>query len=69
MCKYCEKPYNTIATHILGVSAFVGAGRLLLRFYDKELNRTIVSGTKINFCPMCRRNLTNDFNHNNSTAK
>ena len=69
MCKYCEKPYNTIATHILGVSAFVGAGRLLLRFYDKELNRTIVSGTKINFCPMCGRKLAKNFNPNNSTDK
>ena len=24
----------------------------------KELNRTIVSRTKINFCPMCGRNLS-----------
>lgn len=61
MCEYCEKPNKTITSHMIGVSAFVGAGRLLLRFDDEELNRAMVSGTKINFCPMCRRNLTNDF--------
>ena len=33
---------------------------LILRSYDKELNRTIVSRTKINFCPMCGRKLTED---------
>lgn len=60
MCEYCEKPNKTIATHSLGVSAFVGAGCLLLRFYDEELNATIVSESKINFCPMCRRKLTKD---------
>jgi hypothetical protein len=57
-CEYCEKPNKEIATHLIGVSAFVGAGRLLLRFYDEQLNRTILSGKKINFCPMCGRNLT-----------
>lgn len=60
MCKYCEKPNKTIATHILGVSAFVGAGRLFLRFYDEELDRTIVCGEPINFCPICRRKLRED---------
>ena len=41
MCEYCEKPNKTITRHLIGVSAFVGAGRLLLRFYDEELDRTI----------------------------
>ena len=58
MCEYCEKPNKTIATHLLGVSAFVGAGRMLLRFYDKELDITIVDGEKIKFCQMCGRNLS-----------
>ena len=30
MCEYCENPNNTITSHPIGVSAFVGAGRLLL---------------------------------------
>lgn len=60
MCEYCEKPYNTIATHPLGVSAFVGAGRLLLRFDDEQLNKIIVSENKISYCPMCGRNLSED---------
>ena len=55
MCEYCEKPNNTITSHPIGVSAFVGAGRLLLRFYDEELDRTIVTGSNIHFCPMCGR--------------
>lgn len=41
MCEYCEKPNKTITRHLIGVSAFVGAGLLLLRFYDEELDRTI----------------------------
>lgn len=58
MCDYCEKPYKTIVTHLLGVSAFVGSGHLILRFYDEPLNRTIIASEKINYCPMCRRKLT-----------
>ena len=57
MCEYCENPYKTITSHLIGVSAFVGAGRLLLRFYDEELDGTIVTGAAINFCPMCGRKL------------
>ena len=52
MCEYCEKPNKTITRHLIGVSAFVGAGRLLLRFYDKEIDRTIVTGSNIHYCPM-----------------
>ena len=55
MCEYCENPNNTITSHPIGVSAFVGAGRLLLRFYDEELDRTIVTGSNIHYCPMCGR--------------
>ena len=58
MCQYCEKPNKTIVTHPLGVSAFVGAGLLWLRFYDKEGNETIVNTAKIKYCPMCGRKLT-----------
>ena len=54
-CKYCEKPNKTIARHLLGVSAFVGAGRLILRF-DDELN-VLVCANKISYCPMCGRKL------------
>ena len=61
MCEYCEKPNKTITRHLIGVSAFVGAGRLLLRFYGKELDRTIVNGAYINYCPMCGRNLSEDY--------
>ena len=57
MCEYCENPYKTIASHLIGVSAFVGAGRLLLRFYDEELSITIVTGASIHYCPMCGRKL------------
>lgn len=60
MCEYCEKQNKMIMMHLLGISAFVGAGRLILRSYDKELNRTIVSRTKINFCPMCGRKFGKD---------
>lgn len=60
MCQYCEKPNKTITTHLLGVSAFVGAGRLILRFDDEQLNNVIVSENKINFCPMCGRKLNED---------
>ena len=60
MCEYCEKPNKTIVTHMLGVSAFVGAGRLWLRFYDKEGDKTIVNATDIKYCPMCGRKLTED---------
>lgn len=57
MCKYCKKPYKTIVSHMIGVSASVGAGRLFLRFYDEELDRTLVTGANINYCPMCGRKL------------
>lgn len=60
MCEYCEKPYKTITRHLIGVSAFVGAGRLLLRYYDEELDRTIVALEHINYCPMCGRKLSED---------
>lgn len=50
MCEYCENPNNTIVKHLIGVSAFVGAGRLLLRFYDEELDITIVTGANIHYC-------------------
>ena len=40
--------YNTrgidpekIVTHLSGVSAFVGAGSLWLRYYNEELNKTL----------------------------
>ncbi len=49
MCEYCEKPNKTIVTHMSGVSAFVGANRLWLRFYDKECNKTIVNVEDINY--------------------
>lgn len=55
MCEYCEKPNKTIVTHQLGVSAFVGAGRLWLRFYDKESDMTIGVTKDIKCCPMCGR--------------
>ena len=55
MCKYCEKPNKTIVTHMSGVSAFVGAGRMWLRFYDKEIDKTIVNVANIKCCPMCGR--------------
>lgn len=58
MCEYCEKPNKTIVTHSLGVSAFVGAGHLWLRFYDKEGDRTILNVANIKYCPMCGRKLT-----------
>jgi len=47
MCKFCKKPNKTIVRHILGVSAFVGAGLLWLRFYDEKADNTIVSMTAI----------------------
>ena len=53
MCEYCNKPNKTIVTHILGVSSFVGEGRLFLRFNDVENNRTIVNIAAIKYCPMC----------------
>lgn len=60
MCEYCNKPNKTIVEHISGVSAFVGAGRLWLRFYDEEQDKTFASFTIINYCPMCRRKLTEE---------
>ena len=55
MCEYCDKPNKTIVTHPVGVSAFVGAGKLWLRFYDKEGDRTIAAVGNIKRCPMCGR--------------
>lgn len=57
MCEYCEKPNKTLVTHMSGVSAFVGAGRLWLRFYDKGTDMTIINTGVINYCPMCGRKL------------
>ena len=57
MCEYCEKPNKTIVTHLSGVSAFVGANLLWLRFYDEESNKTICNADAINYCPMCGRKL------------
>lgn len=57
MCEYCEKPNYTIVTHPSGVSAFVGTGRLWLRYYHKELNKTFANYEAINYCPMCARDL------------
>ena len=59
-CKYCEKPNKTITRNQFGVSAFVGAGQLLLRFDDEELDITIVAGANIYYCPMCGRKLSED---------
>ena len=61
MCEYCEKPYKTIVTHITGVMAFVGVGRLWLRFYDKDRNQTIVNTADIKYCPMCRRKFKENY--------
>lgn len=58
MCKYCKRPNKTIVTHLSGVSAFVGAGRLWLRFYDEKCNKTILNATDIKYCPMCGHKLT-----------
>ena len=57
MCEYCEKPNKTIVTHVSGVSAFVGAGRLWLRYYSEEQNKTYLNAENIKYCPMCRRKL------------
>lgn len=58
MCEFCDKPNKTLVTHILGVSAFIGAGHLCLRYNDEVGNRVIVSTADIKYCPMCRRKLT-----------
>ena len=60
MCKYCEKPNKTIVTHLCGVSAFVGAGRLFLRLFDPECDKTIISSEAINYCPKCGRKLSEE---------
>ena len=60
MCKYCEKPNKTIVTHLSGVSAFVGAGRLFLRLFDPECDKTIISAEAINYCPKCGRKLSEE---------
>ena len=60
MCQYCENPNKTIVTHMSGVEAFVGVGRLWLRFYDKESNKTYASAEAINYCPMCGRKLAEE---------
>jgi hypothetical protein len=57
MCEYCEKPNKTIVTHVSGVSAFVGAGRLWLRYYNEKQNKTCLNAEAIKYCPMCRRKL------------
>lgn len=53
MCKYCKTPNKTIVENVLGVSAFVGSGRMFLRFYDKALDKIVVSMSDIKYCPMC----------------
>jgi hypothetical protein len=58
MCEYCKKPNKTIVTHLLGVSAFVGNGRLFLRFNDDECKRTLINAAYIKYCPMCGRKMT-----------
>lgn len=65
MCEYCEKPNKTIVTHVSGVSAFVGAGRLWLRYYSEKEDRTYVSAEPITYCPMCRRKLSKERNFPN----
>ena len=60
MCQYCEKPNKTIVTHVCGVKAFVGAGLLWLRLYDKECDKTIISAAAINYCPKCGRKLADE---------
>ena len=60
MCLYCEKPNKTIVTHLSGVSAFVGAGRLFLRLFDPECDKTIISAEAINYCPKCGRKLSEE---------
>lgn len=57
-CEYCEKANKTIVTHVSGVSAFVGMGRLWLRYYSEQEDRTYVNAEAINYCPMCGRKLT-----------
>lgn len=55
-CEYCGKPNKTIVSRF-GVSAFVGAHRLVLRFDNVEPEHILVSFELINFCPMCGRKL------------
>lgn len=62
MCEYCEKPNKTIVTHISGVSAFVCVGRLWLRFYDEERDKTFLNEEAINYCPQCGRKLSEENN-------
>lgn len=57
MCEYCEKPNKTIVTHVSGVSAFVGAGRLWLRYYSEKEDKTYLNAEAINYCPMCGKKL------------
>lgn len=57
ICKYCNGPNKTLAKHRCGVEAFVGAGRLFLKLYDKKAHETTVSVADINYCPMCGRKL------------
>lgn len=68
MCKYCEKPNMTIVTHISGVLAFVGAGLLWLRYYDKKRNKTFANTAAINYCPMCGRDLRSNNGRNFSAS-
>ena len=57
MCEYCDNPNKALVTHVSGVSAFVGGGRLWLRYYHEKEDRTYLNAEAINYCPMCGRKL------------
>lgn len=57
MCEYFEKPNKTIVNHASGVSAFVGAGRLWLRYYSENEYSTYLNAETINYCPFCGKKL------------
>lgn len=52
-----KKPNKTIVIHVSGVSAFVGMGRLWLRYYSEGQDKTYVNAEAIDYCPMCARKL------------
>ena len=60
MCRYCKTPNKTIVSNPLEVSAFVGGGRLWLRYYDKQIDKTVVSMANIKYCPMCGHKFKED---------
>ena len=59
MCEFCESPNKDLSyLKLLDIHCFVANGKIWMRHYIEDIDKTIASFNVINYCPMCGRKLT-----------